>query len=141
LSFVVGAFLTVMPLGGAVGELFVNGVLGLSTGSPSIDRHLWAVRCGYAPGLRVAGCGSGVSELLAWLRGLDIEVAEPLPPVCVGASAVAVSADAVMLKTLVDDVFFGVVTRCEVERRIPRVGEALYAEALRDRAKSWRSAP
>jgi hypothetical protein len=63
-----------------------------------------AVQCGNEPGPIVVGCGADVAGLLAWLGGLDIEVAEPLPPVCVGAYMVATSADAVMLRMLVDAV-------------------------------------
>jgi hypothetical protein len=54
---------------------------------------------------------------------------------------VATSADAVMLRMLVDDVFSRVVSRSELERKIPLVGGTLHDVVLRDRAISWRSAP
>ena len=76
-----GALLTCMSSGGATREVPVNGIIGFSTGSPSIDRLALAVRCGYVPGPRVGGSGTGVMELLFWLRGLEIVVAEPLLPV------------------------------------------------------------
>jgi hypothetical protein len=136
-----GAFLRVVSSGGVVGGVPVNGVLGFFTGSPSIDRHLWAVQCGYEPGPRVVGCGTGVAGLLAWLGGMGIEVTESLPPVCVGASVVAASADVVMLRMLVDEVLFGVVNMCELKRRISLVGKMLYDVVLRERAISRRSAP
>jgi hypothetical protein len=136
LLFIVGALLTVMSSGGDVGGFSVNGVLGFSTWIPSIDRHLWAVRCGYVPGPRVAECGNRLAGLLAWLGGLYIEVAEPLPPVCVGAFVVVTSVDAVMLRMLVDDALYGVVSRCELERRILLVGETLHDVVLRDRTTS-----
>jgi hypothetical protein len=63
LSCVVGALLTFMSSGSVVGGFLVHGVLKFSTGSPSIDRHLWAVRFGYVPGPRVAGCGTEVAGL------------------------------------------------------------------------------
>ena len=93
----------------------MNGVLGFFTGSHSIDRHVWAVRCGYVPGPRVVGCGPMVAEFLAWLGGMGIEVADPLPTVCLGAHMVSSSADIIVLRKLFDDVLSGVLDRCDLE--------------------------
>jgi len=51
-----------------------------------------------------AGRGSGAPSLQYWLRGLDIEVAEPSPPVLVGAFVGSASAYAVVMRMLVHDV-------------------------------------
>jgi len=141
LSFVVGAFLRVVLLCDVVGRVLMNGVLGFSTGSPCINRHLWAVRCEYVPGPRAVGCGPGVAEFLAWRGGLDIEVAEPLPTVCLEAYMVSSSVDAVMLRKLVDDELSWVLNKCDFEQRIPLVGGMLHEVVLQDRAISWRTTP
>ena len=108
-----GGLLTCMYPCGVVGEFHANGILGLSTGSPSIGRHLWAVRSGYVPSPGITGSGSGVRELLSLLGALDIVVTEPLPPICVRMSAEMESANALMIKTLVvADVLAGMVSRC-----------------------------
>ena len=120
-GFVAWGALLAITVGGTVEEFSMHGTLGFLTESPSIDRHLWAVRCGYVPGPEVAGSGSGVMELLTWLGGMDIVVTEPLPFVCVVTSVVTVSADGSLLKTLVGDVLSGVVSRCGLEQRLPRI--------------------
>jgi hypothetical protein len=82
-----GESLTFLYSCGVVGEFHANGVLGFSTGSPSINRHLGAVRIGYVPRPRITGSGSGVTELPSWLGAPDIAVAGPLPYICVGRTA------------------------------------------------------
>ena len=90
-------------------ELHANWILRVSTGSTSIDRHLWAVRSWYVPRPGISGSGSGVRELLSWLVALGIAMTEPLPPIYVRMPAEVESADGVILKTLVADVLAGIV--------------------------------
>ncbi len=63
----------------------MHGTLEFSTGGPSIDRHLWAIRSGFVLGFEVFLSGSGLIRLLTWLGSLCIKVSEPLPPICVGS--------------------------------------------------------
>ena len=59
-----------------------NGSLGFSTVSPSLDMHLWAVRCGYLAGPGMVRLGPGLVTMLAWLSTLDIGVVVPAFRVC-----------------------------------------------------------
>jgi hypothetical protein len=54
---------------------------------------------------------------------------------------VSSSAGAVMLRKLVDVVLSGVLSRCDLEQRIPFFGGMLHGVVLRDRAIGWRTAP
>ena len=51
-----------------------NGVLGFSSGSPSLDRHLWAVKCGYVPGALLALESPELVCMLDWLGSLDVKL-------------------------------------------------------------------
>lgn len=85
-----------------------NGSLGFSTGSPSLDRHLWAVRCGYVAGPGLVRLGPGFVSMLAWLAMLDIGVVVPAFRVCRCAEyGEGVSHDCNMLKALVGSVLRG----------------------------------
>ncbi len=59
-----------------------EGSLGFGTGSPSLDMHLWAVRCGYAAGPKMVRWDQGFVSLLSWLSPLDIGVVVPVFLVC-----------------------------------------------------------
>jgi len=58
------------------------GSLGFSTGSPSLDSHLWAVQCGYLVGPGLVRLGPGFVSVLAWLATLDIGVVVPNFRIC-----------------------------------------------------------
>ena len=92
----------------------------------------------HGPG--ITGSGSGVGELLSWIRALDTAVTDPLPPICGRLSAEVKSADVVLFKTIVADVLAVMVSRCELGHRMPGIGEKLYDMVLRDRVISWRAA-
>jgi len=81
LSFVVETVLRVMVLWGAAG-FPLNGVFGIIIKSSSMDRHLWAVQCGYVSGTRAADCRYRVAGLVVLKGDLDFEVTELFLFVC-----------------------------------------------------------
>jgi hypothetical protein len=82
-----------------------------------------------------------MAEFLAWLGDLDIEVAKPLPFVCLRGQVVAPSADGEMLRKLMDYELSGVFSKGELGQKFSRVGGMLHDVVLRDRAIIWRTTP
>ena len=100
-----------------------NGSLGFSTRSPSLDRHLWAVRCGYLVGPGLVRLGPGFGSMLARLATLDIGVVVPTFRVCRCAeSEEDVSQNYDMLKALVGSVTSGELAEGSLNSRFPQFG-------------------
>ena len=88
-----------------------NDSLGFSTMIPSLDMHLWHVRCGYVDGPGLVRMGPGFVSMLARLATLDIGVVVPAFWVCRDAGSEEGEApDCDMLKALVGGVLNGELT-------------------------------
>jgi len=112
-----------------------NGSLGFSTRSPSLDMHLWVVRCGYLAGPGLVRLGPGFVSMLAWLATLDIGVVVPTFRVCRCAeSKEGASHDCDMLKALVGSVLNGELTEGSLNSRFPQFGIVLFSMILSDHA-------
>ena len=110
-----------------------NGSLGFITGSPSLDMHLWAVRCGYVDGPRLIRMGPGFVSMLAWFATLVIRVVVQAFRVC-AESGEGVSQDCDMLKALVGSVLSGELTKGSLNSRFPQFGTVLFLMILSDLA-------
>ena len=106
------------------GELCVSkaiSVLGFSTGSPSIDRHLWAVKSGYVPGASFAMESPELVFIYDWLRKFDVGLR--------GVAAwenVDASPDVVRLQLIVGGVLYGAYTSEAMALRFPCFGTLLH---------------
>ena len=117
-----------------------NDSIGFSTISPSLDRHLWAARYGYAAGPEMVRLVPGLVRMSEWLATLDIGVVVPTFWVCSGFDPMDdVGQDCKMLKSIVDDVLSGVLTEGLIRTRFPQFGVVLFAVILTDLALLWRS--
>ena len=111
---------------------YAVGVLGFSTGSPSLDRHLWAVKCGYVPGALVARESPEMMCMLEWLGMFEVGVKE--------ASAwkgVDTSPDVVRLQLIVGGVLSGACVMSLV-LRFPKFGVVLHQIIVTDGRASGR---
>ncbi len=110
------------------------GILGFSTGSPSIDRHLWAAKCGYVPGISIAHESLGLVYMLDWLARTDVVLAD-----VTAWESVDASVDAVRLQPLVGSVWSGACTKETLVLRYPVFGAILFQIILMDRLASGRA--
>ena len=111
---------------------YAVGALGFSTGSPSLDRHLWAVKCGYVPGALVVRESAEMMCMLEWLGMFEVKVKE--------ASAwkgVDTSPDVVRLQLIVGGVLSGACVGSLV-RRFPQFGALLHQIIVTDGRESER---
>ncbi len=110
-----------------------NGSLGFSTGSPSIDRHLWAAQCGYLVGPGLVRLGPGFVSMLAWLATLDIGVVVPVFRIHRrDGSEEGATRDCNILKALVGSVFIGQLTEGYLNSRFSLFGTVLFSMILSD---------
>ena len=96
------------------------GVLGFSTGSPSLDRHLWAVKCGYVPGVLIMRESPEMMCMLEWLGMFDVKLKE-----ATAWEGVDASPDAVRLQLIVGGVLSGARAR-NLALRYPQFGAVLH---------------
>ncbi len=103
------------------------GVLGSRSGSPSLDRHLWAVQCGYVPGALIALGSPELVCMLEWLGSLygNLKVV----PAWVDVDA---SPGAVRLQLVVGGVLSGACARESLVRRYPHFGAVLHQILVAD---------
>jgi hypothetical protein len=112
-----------------------NGSLGFSTRSPSLDIHLWAVRCGYLAGPGMVRLGPTFVSMLAWLATLDIGVVVPAFRVCSCVNfEEGASHDCDMLKALVGSVLSGELTEGSISSRFSQFSTVLFSMILFDLA-------
>ena len=110
-----------------------NGSLGFSTRSPSLDRHLWAAKCGYLAGPGLVRMGPGFVSMLAWLATLDIGVVVPAFRICrCEKSGEGAAQDCDMLKALVGSVLSGELTEGSLNSRFPQFGTVIFSIILSD---------
>ena len=103
------------------------GVLGSRSRSPSLGRHLWAVRCGVVPGTLTTLGSPELVCMLEWLGSLYWN--SKVVPAWVDVDA---SPDAVRLQIVVGGVLSAACARESLVRRYPHFGAVLHQIIVTD---------
>ena len=134
--FLAGSF--VLLVAGAMSfeeRRLANVLMGFSTGSPSLDRHLWGVQRGYLAGPGMIRMGPGFVSMLARLANLDIGVVVPTFRICrCKRSEEGTTHDCDMLKALVGGVLSGEFTKGTSQYKIPQFATVLFSMIMSDLA-------